>query len=445
MIFTISKLKIVCEEDIVYSRQRARFIAKLLGLHGILQTKISTVTSEVVRFAIQYALGGETLFQLEKRGSLQIFSIVMRCKGIERDSREDILDGPMGKGIREVFQLMDSYKIKGSPKEETTIYLSMNIPTRVPEITPQRVQEIRGVLEETTKDSSVEEIRLQNRELLEALEELQKKQEELLDLNQELEDTNRGVIALYEELDEKAQEMYRTNETKTKLLSYISHEIRTPINSILSISSILLDGYDGDLNEEQQKQVSFIRESTLSLSTMVSDLLEMGQIEIGKTKIHPRESTVEDLFSSLRGMLRPIYRDKEPLLIFEEPTDSLPLYTDDRIISQILRNFITNAYQFTEEGEIRVKAKLSQDGQEVIFSVSDTGRGIPLKDQETIFEEYRQLEIDTLSHEKGMGLGLTIAQMLAKRLGGTLGVESRINEGSTFYAYLPLYYDEKKD
>ncbi len=148
---------------------------------------------------------------------------------------------------------MDSYQIKDTPGEETTLYLFKAIPTKQGEITTKRLEEIIETIEETRKGSSIEELRYQNRELIETLEELQRKQEELLELNQELEDTNRGVLALYTELDEKAQQLNRTNQMKTDFLSKMSHEIRTPINSIVSLSRSFLSGIYGKLNREQRR------------------------------------------------------------------------------------------------------------------------------------------------------------------------------------------------
>lgn len=443
----ISSVKILHEEDIVYTRQRARFIAKLLGFNRIHQTRISTAISEVARNLYQYASNGVVLFHVEKEGASQFFTISIHQQELDLENREeDVLrfNRDFKKRLGKALNLMDSYQIKDTLGEKTDLYLYKAIPNKG-EITTKRLEEIIETIEEARKGSSIEEIRHQNRELIETLEELQEKQEELLELNQELEDTNRGVLALYSELDEKAQQLNRANQIKTDFLSNLSHEIRTPINSIESLSKILLSGMDGELNREQKRQVSYICENVLRLSSMVNDLLEIGHLEKGKTRIHPKESTVEEIFSGLRGMLRPILKEKEIPLIFEEPTDSLPLYTDDGKVSQILRNFITNAFKFTREGEVRVKAKMSQDGKDIIFSVSDTGIGISLEDQERIFEEYTQLELHGLSHEKSMGLGLSISRMLAERLGGRVGVRSRPEEGSTFYAVIPIYYKERVD
>src|SRR5690606_18415936 len=125
-------------------------------------------------------------------------------------------------------------------------------------------------------------------------------------------DTNRGMVALYAELDEKADHLRRADEMKSRFLSNTSHEFRTPLSSIRALSKLLLDRCDGDLTAEQEKQVRFIQESAVNLSELVNDLLELvnelldlAKIESGKVGVHPERCNVADMFSALRGMLRP--------------------------------------------------------------------------------------------------------------------------------------------
>ena len=132
----------------------------------------------------------------------------------------------------------------------------------------------------------------QNQELLRTLEELRHRQEELERLSQELEDTNRGVVALYAELDEKADHLRRADELKSRFLSNMSHEFRTPLNSILALSRLLLDHVDGPLSEEQTRQVAFVRKAAEDLSELVNDLLDLAKVEAGKIVIRPVEFDV---------------------------------------------------------------------------------------------------------------------------------------------------------
>src|SRR6266508_1980174 len=229
---------------------------------------------------------------------------------------------------------------------------------------------------------------------------------------------------------------------KSRFLSNMSHEFRTPLNSIIALSQLLLNRSDGELTEEQEKQVSFIRKGAGALLEMVSDLLDLAKIEAGKVEVHPAEFTVENLFSALRGVFRPMLTNKAVDLIFHEAGEIPPLSTDEGKVAQILRNFISNALKFTERGEVRVNARYNDDegSGTVTFTVSDTGVGIPPKDQEKIFEEFTQLENPAQSQFKGTGLGLPLCRKLAELLGGRIDLESRLGVGSKCSLTLPARY-----
>src|SRR5262249_13058754 len=160
----------------------------------------------------------------------------------------------------------------------------------------------------------------------------------------------------------------------------------------------------------------------------------LAKIEAGKTIVRPVEFDVQELFSALRGMLRPLLVTETVNLIFEEPTGIPILSTDEGKLSQILRNFISNALKFTERGEVRVSAAFTPDGEAVIFSVADTGIGIAPEDQDTIFLEFTQLENPLQKKVKGTGLGLPLCKRLAELLGGRVLVTSTVGIGSTFSA-----------
>lgn len=292
---------------------------------------------------------------------------------------------------------------------------------------------------ERSPQNPYQEIQRQNQELLRAMAELRKREEELTQLNRELEDTNRGVVALYAELDEKASSLQKVNDLKTRFLSNMSHEFRTPLNSILSLSRMLLARMDGDLTVEQEKQVTFIQKAASGLSEMVNDLLDLAKVEAGKIEVRPSSFEVSDLFATLRGMLRPLLvQDSSVALIVEEPESIAPLYTDEGKVAQILRNFVSNALKFTQQGEVRVSAV--QRGHTVTFSVSDTGIGIAIADQERIFEDFIQIESSLQKQVKGTGLGLPLSRKLAELLGGSISVRSKPGQGSTFTVSIPLIY-----
>ena len=286
----------------------------------------------------------------------------------------------------------------------------------------------------------MEELQQQNQELLDALQELQRRREEVRQLSHELEDTNRGVLALYAELDERAQRLRQADELKSRFLSNMSHEFRTPLNSIIALSHLLLVRSDGELTAEQEKQVNYIRQSATYLLEMVNDLLDLAKVEAGKLTVRPQRFTVANLFSALRGMMRPLHTNADVSLIFDEPDDLPSLYTDEGKVSQIMHNLIANALKFTERGSVHVTASLAPDGKNIRLAVADTGIGIAPENQERIFHEFGQLEHPIQQRVKGTGLGLPLSRKLAELLGGTLTVESQVGAGSTFLAHIPCIY-----
>ncbi len=266
---------------------------------------------------------------------------------------------------------------------------------------------------------------------------LAESRQEGADLRAELEETNRGVVALYAELDAQAEQLKKATELKSRFLAYMSHEFRTPISAIRSITRILSDRMDGPLTAEQEKQVGFVETMASELAEMVDDLLDLAKIEAGRVEISPAWFEMVDLFSALRGMFRPVLRNPATALIFEEPEGLPKLYTDDRKLSQILRNFISNALKFTPEGEVRVTAMRVGDDR-VRFSVADTGIGIAPEHHAAVFDDYSQVDSPVQKRLRGTGLGLSLSKQLATLLGGHVELESALGEGSTFSVTLPV-------
>jgi signal transduction histidine kinase len=259
-------------------------------------------------------------------------------------------------------------------------------------------------------------------------------------LQMELDETNRGVVALYAELDNQAQQLQRATELKSRFLAYMSHEFRTPISAIRSLSRLLLDQTDGPLNAEQSTQVRFIDSTAGEFAQMVDDLLDLAKVEAGRVEISPAWFEMVDLFSALRGMFRPVLTNPDVSLVFEEPQQASRLYTDDKKLSQILRNFISNALKFTVKGEVRVTARENADGT-ITFAVSDSGIGIDPKFHAAIFQDFTQVDSPIQKRLRGTGLGLSLSKQLAGLLGGTVGLESALGVGSTFSVTIPLRLD----
>ena len=260
-------------------------------------------------------------------------------------------------------------------------------------------------------------------------------------LRAELEETNRGVVALYAELDDQAEQLRRATELKSRFLAYMSHEFRTPVNAIRSIARLLTDRVDGPLTDEQARQVAFIQTTATEFAEMVDDLLDLAKIEAGRVDISPAWFEMVDLFAALRGMFRSVLTNPNLSLVFEEPEGLPRLFTDDRKLSQILRNFISNALKFTAQGEVRVSAT-AVDGDHVRFAVSDTGIGIASEHHAAVFDDFAQVDSPLQKRLRGTGLGLALSKHLAALLGGRVGVESELNKGSTFWVLVPLHLGE---
>jgi signal transduction histidine kinase/CheY-like chemotaxis protein len=433
------------EHDVVLARQRARAIAAALKFDVQAQTRIATAVSEVVRNAFQYAGGGSIDFEVDN-GAEKMVLISVRDHGPGIPNLDEIFDGKyvsktgMGIGMVGAKRLLDRFEVETKKGKGTLITLGKVIPYKFTRLGDAELNSLLATIERKPSENPYEELQQQNKELMRTLEELRERQLELAQLNRELDETNRGVVALYAELNDKADFLQRASELKSHFLSNMSHEFRTPLNSILALSQILIDRMDGELTSEQERQVTFIRRSAQDLTDLVSDLLDLAKVEAGKVTIRPNAFTVESLFAALRGMLRPLLAQNSSVsLIFEDPINIPELYSDEAKISQVLRNFISNALKFTERGEVRVSARMGHD-ETVVFSVADTGIGIAPSDRERIFQEWEQVEGRLQKTAKGTGLGLPLSRKLAQLVGGDVYVKSQLGIGSTFFASIPISY-----
>jgi signal transduction histidine kinase/CheY-like chemotaxis protein len=434
------------ETDIVLVRKRTRRLAELIGFEQQDQTRITTAVSEIARNALEYAGGGRVEFRISAEDASQRFEIIVADKGPGVVNLDGVLDGSqrsatgLGVGLIGARRLMDDFRVETTLGVGTTVKLGKTLPRRAAIITSAAIRKITEALAQDTPPNPIEEIRRQNQEMVVQLEELQSRQEQLAQLNQELQDTNRGVVALYAELDDRADHLRRADELKSCFLSNMSHEFRTPLNSILALSRLLITRMDGPLTPEQEKQVQFVRKAAESLTDLVDDLLDLAKVEAGKTVVTPAEFSAEELFGALRGMLRPLLVGDAVALVFEDPADVPTLVSDEGKVSQILRNFISNAIKFTERGEVRVWASHAADTDAVTFSVRDTGIGIAEADLDIIFQEFGQVASPIQRRIKGTGLGLPLAKKLAELLGGAVAVESAVGQGSVFSVTVPRIY-----
>lgn len=447
----ILAVSVQSEQDVVTARQRARQLASLLGFDQQDQARIATSVSEIARNAHAYAGRGRVDFSIDVRASPQFLWIQITDHGAGIRDLDTVLSGHyvsptgMGIGIAGTRRLMDRFHISSAPGEGTTVRFGKAVPAKAKPIEMPQISRLCATLAQEKIAGADQELQRQNRDLLQTLDilrlreaELERRHQELTRLNAELDETNRGVLALYAELDEHAIALRRADEMKSRFLSHVSHEFRTPVNAVLALTRLLIDRTDGDLSPEQEKQVFYIRDAAQQLADIVNDLLDLAKVESGKTEVRIAQIDVGQFLGATRALMRPLATRDTVNLIFEEVAPGLTLHTDESKLGQILRNLISNALKFTSDGEVRVSAQLSRTGDAVSFTVTDTGIGIAERDQERIFQEFAQIDNPIQKHVKGTGLGLPLSRRLATLLGGTLTVKSALGSGSTFTLLLPV-------
>ena len=256
------------------------------------------------------------------------------------------------------------------------------------------------------------------------------------ELSGELETTNQGVVALYAEIDDKSRQLREASEAKTRFLRNISHELRTPGNSVLGLSRLLLHAEAEPLTEEQRRQVEFIEASALDLVRLVNELLDLARAESGHIEPTVDDVDLQKLFGELEGTTAPLVSRPGVTLVVEDASPVGVIRTDRALLAHVLRNLLSNAVKFTEAGEVRMSAQ--SDGSVVRITVRDTGIGIAPEDQPQVFEEFFQVRTRLQAGAKGSGLGLPFARRIANILGGDLTLSSDLGEGSTFVVELPI-------
>jgi len=420
------------EQDVVLVRQRARQVSNLLGFSQQDQVRIATAVSEVARGAAQPGAGGRATFLIRDDLGRQYLEVTI---GTGTGARAALPDD----AVVTAHRLMDECDVA-----QGALTMRKLLPPQS-RVDNARLSEIAAQL---AKDSPVantyRELELQNRELVATLAELRERQEDLLSLTRELEDTNRGIVALYAEIEDKAERLRRADEMKSRFLSNTSHELRTPLSSIRALAKLLLDRMDGDLTPEQERQVRFIEAAAADLSELVNDLLDLAKIEAGRVEVQRAPVVVDNLFRALKAMLRPLV-DEARVDLIVEPCDYAEAFeSDEGKIAQVLRNFISNALKFTEQGAVRVSAFHDPAADTITFAVADTGIGISPDNLQLIFEEFSQIEHPLQRRSKGTGLGLPLCRKLADLLGGRVDVVSRPGAGSTFSLVLPRVFPEER-
>jgi len=297
-------------------------------------------------------------------------------------------------------------------------------------------------------------------ELLEELKrsnaELEKRSSELEDKARLLEVKNREIAAASADLEEKAKQLALVSKYKSEFLANMSHELRTPLNSIMVLSNLLGENPEKNLTPDQIEYANTIYSSGRDLLVLIDQILDLSKIEAGRMEVERRPVPLGEIRTYLEQHYGPIARQKKLRFSVEIAPDVPPLVTTDaQRLQQILKNLLSNAFKFTETGEVKLRISLERDPSRfqsqtllhapaaIAFAVTDTGIGIPPEKQQLVFEAFQQADASTSRLYGGTGLGLTISRELARLLGGELHLRSEPGVGSTFTLYLPLTQTEE--
>ena len=241
---------------------------------------------------------------------------------------------------------------------------------------------------------------------------------------------------LYQEAVKTAEKLQEMDRLKSQFLANMSHELRTPLNSIIGFSRVILKGIDGPLTDMQRTDLEAVYNSGQHLLELINSILDISKIQAGKMELSFEDTDLRDIIKVVMSTAIALVKDKPIELQQSIPQDLPNIRADSRRIRQVLLNLVGNAAKFTEEGFIRVEA--GANPIEVIISVTDSGVGIPGNKQESIFEEFTQVDGSSTRAVGGTGLGLSISRHFVEMHGGRIWVESTVDVGSTFYIALPI-------
>lgn len=432
-------LSLTTEQDVFVLRRSGKTAAESLGVEPQDQIRLATALSELGRDLI--GSGDLTVsFALTGRSHPRLRCTLRWNEG----------PGPGREALRAASRLVTLEH--ASP--DRSLVIEQPLGEEAP--SPDLVEHTRAALRTHKGATAVEDARAQTVDLIAALEESRAQREELRRLNaeleetnrgvmalyselsEELEETNRGVVALYGELEEKSRQLREASEAKTRFWANVSHELRTPVNAVVGLARMLLEFDAERLDEEQHRQVSLIAASGATLLALVDELLDVAKAESGRLEPHWGPVDLRALLGQLRGVLRGYARHGDAELVVAEP--ELTVVSDEVMLTRILRNLLSNALKFTESGTVRLDVATEGDERDgfVVFTVTDTGVGIPEAEQQQIFEEFYQVRGPHQRGRSGTGLGLPYARRLTELLGGALELTSAPGRGTEVTVRLPV-------
>ena len=271
-----------------------------------------------------------------------------------------------------------------------------------------------------------DEIKFDKRnEIGELLDTFDKMKEALLERELELNEKNRF-------LEEKNRKLLEYDQLKNHFLANISHELKTPLNAIIGFTELMLDEVLGPLNEKQKEKMERVLKRSQELLDLINQILEINKIIAGKSKIEKESILLKSFFNELYLFFEPILERKKIELKLPDFNGSEKVYADYKGLKMVFSNLISNAIKFTDKGFIEIIYE-DYDKDGILFSIKDTGIGIPRDEWENIFNTFYQVDSSSTRKYGGSGLGLAIVKEIVSMHGGKIWVESKVGEGTTFY------------
>jgi signal transduction histidine kinase len=424
----IGSIFIRSESDLTRVRDRVRLAAREMGFDNVTQIKLTTVASELTRNIYEYAKTGSITISVVERESHKGMEILCEDSGPGIDDLERILAGEfisrtgLGKGISGSRRLMDDFSIESQAGQGTRIEATKWFDHDQRLLKP--VDEIRNLFFSASESSMIEELQAQNQELVRVLAELTQSRHKLQQANRDLQEAN--------------EKLKQVDEMKSRFISTIAHEVRTPLNAITGLVSLLGRDRKEPLGPRQRETVERLEKSTSLLIQLVNDLLDLSRLQARRMQIKIQEFDAAELIDSIVNGLKQTASDKGIEFRYEV-AQGLPRITSDPTkMAQVITNFTSNAIKFTPSGG-SVTIRAGMEAKEMWrVEVIDTGMGIAEDQISLIFEEFRQVNVSNPIHSGGTGLGLPISKRLAELLGGRIKVISAVGTGSAFTVVWPV-------